>query len=298
MRRGLIRALLSLTAVMVGAGCITTRGAQVEGTGHTTAAEGTASLDPFEQTHPEPDLEERIAQAVTRRGDGAETGDAQGGTGGHARHTVEPGQTVYRISVMNGITPEALMAANGITDPTTLKVGQVLVVPRAAASGSATKPASGSKTTVATTTPKGPAARPKPLRDREATASKGQLEWPLRGVLYARFGKKGNERHDGIDLAAPRGTPVRAAAPGIVLFAGQQPGYGHIVLIEHANGLITLYAHNATLTVKTGDVIKPRQQVATVGESGRTSGPHLHFEVRQEGFAVDPLLFLGDVPAS
>ncbi len=295
MRTGLIRALWLTTAVMVGAGCVTTRSAGVDpASGAPGASDVVASGDPFEQTHPEPDLEERIARAVTRRSDGSPEASEAGEGGAESRHTVEPGQTVYRISVMNGITPEALMAANGITDPTTLKVGQVLVVPRAAVT--ATQPAKGSAP-VATRSPKRAPPRPKPLREREPSASKGQLEWPLRGVLYARFGKKGNERHDGIDLAAPRGTPVRAAGPGIVLFAGEQPGYGRIVLIEHANGLITLYAHNASLTVKTGDVIKPRQQVATVGESGRTSGPHLHFEVRQEGFAVDPLLFLGDVPS-
>ena len=113
----------------------------------------------------------------------------------------------------------------------------------------------------------------------------GQLHWPLRGVLYARFGRKGKSPHDGIDLAAPAGTPVRTAGEGSVLFAGPQQGYGLLVIIEHAHGLVTVYAHNRDLRVRTGQQIREGQVIATVGESGKTSGPHLHFEVRQDGAA-------------
>ncbi len=128
--------------------------------------------------------------------------------------------------------------------------------------------------------------------------SSGQLRWPLRGVLYARFGRKGRSPHDGIDLAAPAGTPVRTAAEGSVLFAGPQQGYGLLVIIEHAHGLVTVYAHNRDLRVRTGQPVREGQVIATVGESGKTSGPHLHFEVRQDGAPVDPLDFLGPPPAS
>ncbi|HEY1418501.1 MAG TPA: M23 family metallopeptidase, partial [Myxococcaceae bacterium] len=128
--------------------------------------------------------------------------------------------------------------------------------------------------------------------------SSGPLSWPLRGVLYARFGRKGRSPHDGIDLAAPAGTPVRTAAEGAVLFAGPQQGYGLLVIIEHPHGLVTVYAHNRDLRVRTGQQIREGQVIATVGESGKTSGPHLHFEVRQDGAPVDPLDFLGPPPAS
>jgi murein DD-endopeptidase MepM/ murein hydrolase activator NlpD len=111
-----------------------------------------------------------------------------------------------------------------------------------------------------------------------------------------RFGKKGKEPHDGIDLVEPVGQPVKIAAPGTVLFAGEQKGYGLIVIVEHEGGLITLYAHNRDLRVKTGQKVRPGQVVATVGDSGRTSGPHLHFEVRKDGVPVDPLDYLGAVP--
>jgi murein DD-endopeptidase MepM/ murein hydrolase activator NlpD len=126
----------------------------------------------------------------------------------------------------------------------------------------------------------------------------GQLQWPLRGVLYARFGRKGKSPHDGIDLAAPVGTPVRTASEGSVLFAGPQQGYGLLVIIEHSHGLVTVYAHNRDLRVRTGQQVREGQVIATVGESGKTSGPHLHFEVRQDGAPVDPLDVLGPPPAS
>lgn len=125
-----------------------------------------------------------------------------------------------------------------------------------------------------------------------------QLQWPLRGVLYARFGRKGKSPHDGIDLAAPAGTPVRTAGEGTVLFAGPQQGYGLLVIIEHAHGLVTVYAHNRNLRVRTGQTVREGQVIATVGESGKTSGPHLHFEVRQDGAPVDPLDFLGPPPSA
>jgi lipoprotein NlpD len=131
-----------------------------------------------------------------------------------------------------------------------------------------------------------------------ASATAGILQWPLRGVLYARFGKKGREPHDGIDLAAPAGTPVRTAGEGVVLFAGPQSGYGLIVVVSHEKGLVTVYAHSRDLRVKTGQTVRPGQVIATVGESGKTSGPHLHFEVRVEGEPVDPIRFLGPVPAA
>jgi lipoprotein NlpD len=131
------------------------------------------------------------------------------------------------------------------------------------------------------------------------TGSRGApLHWPLRGVLYARFGRKGKEQHDGIDLAAPAGTPVRTAAEGTVIFAGPQQGYGLLAIVEHAGGLVTVYAHNRDLRVRTGQAVREGQVIATVGESGKTSGPHLHFEVRQDGEPVDPLRYLGPPPSS
>ncbi len=208
------------------------------------------------------------------------------------KHTVEAGQTLYRISKAYGLTVEELMAANGIEDPKELKVGQQLWVPGAA-----------SPTEVASADSPEPVAPkrtlpPPPLRGKPLIVGRkdGTLQWPLRGVLYARFGRKGKEPHDGIDLAAPAGTPVKTAGEGTVLFAGDQKGYGLIVIVEHTKGLVTLYAHNRDIRVKTGQKVREGQVLATVGDSGATSGPHLHFEVRQDGNPVDPLDHLGPVP--
>ena len=135
-----------------------------------------------------------------------------------------------------------------------------------------------------------------PLHEK-ARFGTGVLSWPLRGVLYSRFGKQGGVEHDGIDLAAPVGTPVRAAAAGTVLFAGRQRAYGLIVIIEHDNGLVTIYAHNKELHVQSQQKVAANQVIASVGHSGRTTGPHLHFEVRHNGFPIDPLQLFGEVPS-
>lgn len=214
------------------------------------------------------------------------------------RHTVEPGQTLYRIALTYGLTVDELMAANAIDDPRALKVGQRLVIPGASSVMKVIPPgAEEAREEQRQVTGK----PPPPLVVSKVKLSDpkraGTLQWPVRGLLYARFGKKGSEPHDGIDLAAPLGTPVKTAAPGSVLYAGEQQGYGLIVILEHEGDLITLYAHNRDLRVKTGQKVRASQVIATVGESGKTSGPHLHFEVRKKGIPEDPLIHLGPVPS-
>ncbi len=213
------------------------------------------------------------------------------------RHLVEPGETLFRIAKLYEVPPDALARANGIRDPRTLEVGQELLIPDGS---SWPAPTLGESVPAGRLSPSSaPAARgssavqPKGRRPSRDPTLQGDLNWPLRGVLYARFGKKGKEAHDGIDLAAPLGTPIKTAGGGTVRYAGEQKGYGLIAIIEHANGLTTLYAHNRDLRVKTGQQVREGQVIATVGESGRTTGPHLHFEVRKDGIPVDPLGHLG-----
>lgn len=212
-------------------------------------------------------------------------------------HRVEKGQTLYRIARAYGLTVEEVMEANHLDDPRELKAGEELFIPGAkekkpVAEYDAPEPEPQPRPPGATAAPE-----KKPPKLVKVGKSGGTLQWPLRGVLYARFGKKGKDPHDGIDLAAPAGTPVRTAAPGTVLFAGEQRGYGLIVIVEHdTSGLITLYAHNRDVRVKAGQKVREGQVVATVGDSGKTSGPHLHFEVRKDGVPVDPLEHLGPVP--
>lgn len=236
-----------------------------------------------------------------------------------SRHQVAEGETLYSIARANNVTPEELAKANRILNPKALRAGDTLFIPRAGESPTARetpieRPApdreNNSRTAaIALRTSKPtPAPRadakpapalqaperrdPLPTVARPSSGPRGELDWPIRGVLYARFGKKGKEAHDGVDLSAPLGTPVQAAAPGKVLFAGEQKAYGKIAIIQHSSELVTLYAHCNDLRVKTGQQVREGQVVATVGESGRTSGPHLHFEVRRSGRPVDPLPFL------
>jgi len=192
-------------------------------------------------------------------------------------HRVAAGETFFHIAHEYDVPVDELMKANHISDPRSLSVGQALVIPRAPTVEPEPKTSKGRR-----------AAR----KAEPVGRSGGVLDWPLHGVLYARFGTKGGDPHEGIDLAAPSGTPVKAAAAGTVIFAGEQEGYGLIAIVQHPDGLITLYAHNRDLRVKTGQTVRDGQVLATVGESGRTSGPHLHFEVRKGGKPVDPLLFL------
>ncbi len=105
-------------------------------------------------------------------------------------------------------------------------------------------------------------------------------------------------RHDGLDFAAPRGTPILAAAGEVVLAAGPDAGYGLRVDIDHGDGLTSRYAHASEVLVKAGDLVERGQLIARVGSSGVSTGPHLHFEIRLAGQAMDPRLFLGRPPTA
>lgn len=116
------------------------------------------------------------------------------------------------------------------------------------------------------------------------------LAWPLQAAVGDRFGPRGNRFHPGIDLPAPRGTPVAAAAPGRVVFAAfHTAGYGNLVEVAHSSGVVTLYAHLSAISVRVGQVVGTGSLVGRVGSTGESTGPHLHFEVRVRGAAVDPL---------
>ena len=102
----------------------------------------------------------------------------------------------------------------------------------------------------------------------------------------------GRRHHDGIDIGAPRGTEVRVAADGRVAYVGSLRGYGRMIMVQHADGFVTVYAHNALQHVRVGTPVRSGDIIATVGRTGRTTGPNLHFEVRRDNVAYDPLAFL------
>ena len=118
------------------------------------------------------------------------------------------------------------------------------------------------------------------------------LVWPVSGPVVSGFGMRWGRMHEGIDIAAPTGTPIRAAAGGSVISAGWQSGYGNLVVIDHGGGLATAYAHQSGMVVGAGQGVVQGQVIGYVGCTGHCYGPHLHFEVRVNGAPVDPLAYL------
>jgi murein DD-endopeptidase MepM/ murein hydrolase activator NlpD len=135
-------------------------------------------------------------------------------------------------------------------------------------------------------------------RAGSATANVPSI-WPVMGTLRSGVGMRGNpfggsgtEYHKGQDIAAPMGTPVMATADGTIITAGWQRGYGWVVYIDHGNGITTRYGHLSRIDVELGQTIRRGQQLGLVGSTGRSTGPHLHYEVRINGQPVSPLLYL------
>jgi murein DD-endopeptidase MepM/ murein hydrolase activator NlpD len=198
-------------------------------------------------------------------------------------HVVRRGDTLWSLAERYGTSVDALAAANEIDDPSRIRVGQQVRVPdrptlRAPGSGIG-GPMLGSVSA---------AYRPPSGSGRAPT-----LRWPVSGRLSSPFGRRGASMHEGIDIAATRGTPVRAAAPGRVVHSDWSiSGYGNLVIVEHRGGLVTLYAHNHVNKVRVGQTVEAGQVIAEVGRTGQATGPHLHFEVRRDGKPRDPLDFL------
>lgn len=119
------------------------------------------------------------------------------------------------------------------------------------------------------------------------------FSWPLpNGNISSYFGKRRRDYHDGIDITAPRGTPIHAAKDGVVIYSSRKiKGYGNMVVLKHEN-MATVYAHNSKNLVKKGDRVKQGEIVGFVGATGRATGPHVHFEVREGQIPVDPLYYL------
>jgi murein DD-endopeptidase MepM/ murein hydrolase activator NlpD len=126
----------------------------------------------------------------------------------------------------------------------------------------------------------------RPVQDGWISSYYGQRSDPFSG--YTAF-------HKGLDFAGPEGTHVTAVAAGLVTFAGERAGFGEMVEINHGNGLSTRYCHNEKILVKQGDMVRKGEQIALMGSTGHSTGPHLHFEVLKNGTQVDPLRFIGEV---
>ncbi len=120
----------------------------------------------------------------------------------------------------------------------------------------------------------------------------GVLDWPVSGTVTSGFGVRWGRMHEGVDVAVAEGTPVRAAAAGTVIYAAWMSGYGNLVVVDHGDGLSTAYAHNSSLAVSVGQPVAAGEVVSYSGNTGNSTGPHVHFEVRVNGAAVDPLGYL------
>jgi len=235
-----------------------------------------------------------------------------------AVHVVNSGDTLLSVARHNRVSLSELARANGLEPTAKLRLGMKLTVPSAktAAVAPAAQPATVAAQPVAAVAPAtkmaaagGPpqsarlaqatatvedAAVATPVKATDATGALPTFRWPVRGKVITSYGAKTNGKsNDGINLAVPEGTPVKAAEDGVVAYSGNElKGYGNLVLVRHSNGYVTAYAHASELMVKRGDTIKRGQIIAKSGQSGEVGSPQLHFEIRKGSSPVDPLQFL------
>jgi murein DD-endopeptidase MepM/ murein hydrolase activator NlpD len=200
-------------------------------------------------------------------------------------YVVKKGDTLYGIGKKLGVDYKELAQINGIRRPYTLYVGQRLKVGYKNRAKAVTKQPSKAK--------KPKKAGYTPYRHPVASHGNTKLIWPAEGRLSSKFGMRKTRMHDGIDIANVQGTRIVAAASGTVVHANAKlSGYGNLIIIRHASDMFTAYAHNQKNLVKQGDKVTKGQLIAYMGSTGRSTGPHVHFEVRRGETAVDPLAYL------
>lgn len=201
-------------------------------------------------------------------------------------HVVRPGENLWRISRHYGVTVDELRRANGVRDAHALQVGQQLRIPGIEKGQPPVNLGNPART------------RPAPPRtgDRALALKEADLRfaWPVSGKVSSGFGWRSGRRHEGIDIPAKKGTTVRAAEAGRVIYSGTLGDYGRIVIVKHAGRYSTVYAHNHRNKVKKGEFVEQGDVVSTVGRSGNARGTHLHFEVRRDRVAQDPIRYLPD----
>jgi murein DD-endopeptidase MepM/ murein hydrolase activator NlpD len=236
-------------------------------------------------------------------------------------HLVKSGDTVYGVSRKYGVHMTALVRLNRIKPPYRIPVGRKLLlpgvgkVPVRTASRSPPPPSappgrqavdggeiSAPKLPLRRRLEAPPVRRTRPIAPPPPRSAATFL-WPVRGRILIRFGPRAGGLHnDGINIAARAGSPVRAAENGIVAYAGNElEGFGNLLVIRHAGGWITAYAHMRTLQVRRGDRVRRGQTVARVGSTGNVTRPQLHFEIRKGDEAVNPeklLVLLSHRPVS
>jgi murein DD-endopeptidase MepM/ murein hydrolase activator NlpD len=197
--------------------------------------------------------------------------------------TVRQGHTVEKLAKEYSIYPEAIKSANSLADAS-LKQGAQIFLP-------------GAKVAAIIETGGSRGATASNVKSRVTV--KGGFGWPVSGKISSGYGMRRDpirratrDFHTGIDIRAPRGRTVVASAAGKVVHSGRMGGYGLTIVISHPGGVTTLYGHCSKLLVKTGTSVKRGQAIAQVGSTGRSTGNHLHFEVRSGGSPMNPLKVL------
>jgi murein DD-endopeptidase MepM/ murein hydrolase activator NlpD len=193
---------------------------------------------------------------------------------------VRPGDNLFRIGKAYDVAYEELARVNRIKDVSQIQVGQRIFIPGATR-----------QLPVETITP----VEPSPAAPRMPEVPDSSVDgfiWPVNGTINSGFGTRGTSSHDGIDIGAPEGTPIRAIEKGEVIYSDQLRGYGNIIIVRHTGGFISVYAHNEANLVREGQAVSRGEVIARVGNTGRVTGPHLHFEIRKNNAAQDPLRYL------
>lgn len=188
-------------------------------------------------------------------------------------HRVERGQTLWSISKRYGVELDTLVQLNRLPDSSQINAGQMILIP---------------------VPPAARAAAPTTAAATPFEADGNGFIWPVQGQVLAAFGtRQQGVANQGIDVAAPAGTPVLAARGGRVSFVGEElPGYGQTVILDHGDGYTTVYAWNSEILVRAGEVVPQRQRIAVVGATGRAAAPGLHFEIRRGHQPQNPFYFL------
>ena len=193
---------------------------------------------------------------------------------------------ILSLAFKNGLRPNELLDANGLASPDEISIGQILFIPDKSVLALANNPFKGIG---------GSDNREEGAVVSAAVAS--NYQWPLSGRLTSSFGRRnisvgGNTFHRGIDIAAPMGTPIHASKQARVSFADWSNTYGWVIFLEHQDGSQTRYAHMSAMAVVAGDYVAQGQVIGYVGSTGASTGPHVHFEIRINKTAVDPMLYL------
>ncbi len=203
-------------------------------------------------------------------------------------HEIGKGQTLWRIAKVYNVDLQDIAEANNITDTRQIEVGQKIFIPGAER-----------VLEVKPYTAKGQGSRVKGQQDDKGekedkiTLEKGRFIWPVNGEVTSGFGIRNGQKHNGIDISAPAGADIVAADDGEVIYSDNgMRGYGNLIILQHKDKFVTIYGHNKENLVSVGKNVKKSELIARVGNSGNSTGYHLHFEIRRDTKPRNPIFFL------